>query len=98
MTNTDAYLEIEARMTDADRETFMERVIDACPGLQGAKVADALELYDEADALLEVREPFLQSAAGRHYANRVMVRVASIAAAVLRPADMAPLVAQLMGE
>lgn len=90
-----AYLEIEGRMTDEEREILLERVFDAYPRLRGAHVADVLELYDQSDSLLDVREPFLESVRGR-WSNADLVRVASVAAAILRPADMLPLVERLL--
>jgi alkylation response protein AidB-like acyl-CoA dehydrogenase len=97
MTNTDAYLEIQRRLRPDDAAAFMAAVTRADPHLVGAHVADVLQMYDEADALLQLREAFSDQHLDRFPGVRLnLYRAAVIVAAVCRPNDMLPFVMQLL--
>ena len=97
MTNTDAYLEIQRRLRPEDAAAFMAAVTQADPRLRGAQLADVLEIYDEADALLQLREAFGDAHLDRFPGVRWNLwRAAVIVAAVIRPNDMLPFVTLLL--
>lgn len=53
---TQAVLAVEAIMTPEERQAFLARLVDANPRLQGAQVADLLDILENGDARLDVLE------------------------------------------
>lgn len=56
----DPCLAIEAAMTEEQRQAFLGRFYRLNPHWRGARVADILDELDNADANLEVTEPFFE--------------------------------------
>lgn len=99
MTTINPYIEIENRLDPSDREIFMARVLRADPRLNGTQVADILSIYDNSDAMLGLREPFYsQNRDLFENVDQPLIRAAVIAAAVIRPDEMRPVVERLMLE
>lgn len=57
----DAALAVEAAMTEQEKNLILEKFRHS--NLNGAAVADILDILDNGDALLELREPFYEDGA-----------------------------------
>lgn len=62
---TDVLIAIERTMGVASREQWLARAIEQYPRMDGAKVADVLELLMETDAFLPLIEPYLDGAGAK---------------------------------
>ena len=79
-------LAVEAALSPADREALLEKAAAQNPWLRGAKVADVLDIYYQADAFLGRREAFwdnLQAGFTATPSRQVAISLALIAAELL---------------
>lgn len=58
VSTTKAVLAVEEAMSEETKTDFLERVFAVNPQLRGAKVADVLDIFADADAYIEVTEPW----------------------------------------
>jgi hypothetical protein len=54
---THLFLGVEAILSEEEKDRFLTNVCETNPGLQGAHVADVLDMFDNYDMHLEVTEP-----------------------------------------
>jgi hypothetical protein len=88
---------VAKRLTETEREQLVERVVAANPRLRGAEVADILDIFADGDVMIDVTERFYEEhgddlPGGERCDERPL---AVIAAAILQPDDMRPLVERL---
>lgn len=56
----DKYLVVQGLLTDDECKLLLDNVLLINPRLRGAHVADVLDLFDDSDAFLGIREPLYE--------------------------------------
>jgi hypothetical protein len=60
-TRSESLMGVQERMTEEERQKFLERMTGRNPHLRGAHVADVLDMLYEQDAFLALAEPFYEA-------------------------------------
>jgi hypothetical protein len=60
-TRGESLMGVQERMTEEERQKFLERMTGRNPHLRGAHVADVLDMLYEQDAFLALAEPFYEA-------------------------------------